>query len=361
MSKRIVSDPSQHGWVLENGKWVWNNSGSGGGTGAGMVISETEPADKVEGMQWLNPTNGLVLFWDGEKWLEMPGGVDGADGGIEEAPEDGLVYGRQDGQWVEVTQAAKTPVVTGGAEQDIDVGGETYRVHTFTTSAKITVTEADAQVEFLVVGGGGGGAFAGGGAGGYRTSVPGDMSGGNTAPEGSISLPIGVWDVVIGAGGAYNTQGSPSDLASIQSIGGGSGAALSQVGGDGGSGGGAVDADRGGPPGSPVSGQGMAGGQGATNMTSWTSGGGGGGAGAVGSSTSSNIGGNGGDGLPSTISGNPVWRGGGGAGGDNGSQTALGGQGGGGNAGGNVGGPNTGGGGGGTNGGSGIVIVRYKL
>jgi hypothetical protein len=52
-----------------------------------MVISETEPTDKVEGMQWLNPTTGLVLFWDDEKWLQMPttgaagkDGVDGVDG-----------------------------------------------------------------------------------------------------------------------------------------------------------------------------------------------------------------------------------------------------------------------------------------
>lgn len=79
MSKRIVSDPSQHGWVEVDGKWVWGASG-GSGAGAGMVISETEPTDKVEGMQWLNPTTGLVLFWDDEKWLQMPGGVNGKDG-----------------------------------------------------------------------------------------------------------------------------------------------------------------------------------------------------------------------------------------------------------------------------------------
>lgn len=89
MSERIVSDPSQHGWVEVDGKWVWDASGSGG-AGAGMVISETEPTDKVEGMQWLNPTTGLVLFWDGEKWLEMPGGKDGADG------KDGV-----DGLWTD--------------------------------------------------------------------------------------------------------------------------------------------------------------------------------------------------------------------------------------------------------------------
>jgi hypothetical protein len=46
-----------------------------------MVISETEPTDKVEGMQWLNPTTGLVLLWDDEKWLQMPTtGAAGKDG-----------------------------------------------------------------------------------------------------------------------------------------------------------------------------------------------------------------------------------------------------------------------------------------
>ena len=90
MSNRLVDSPANHGWSdAGGGKWTWNVSGSGG-AGAGMVISETEPTDKVEGMQWLNPTTGLVLFWDGEKWLEMPGGVDGADG------KDGV-----DGLWTD--------------------------------------------------------------------------------------------------------------------------------------------------------------------------------------------------------------------------------------------------------------------
>jgi len=76
MSNRIISDPTAAGWIEVNGNWVWDDSGAG----AGMVISETEPTDKVEGMQWLNPTNGLVLFWDDAKWLQMPGGANGADG-----------------------------------------------------------------------------------------------------------------------------------------------------------------------------------------------------------------------------------------------------------------------------------------
>ena len=79
MSERVVDNPANHGWVEVDGKWVWD--AAGGGAGAGMVISETEPTDKVEGMQWLNPTTGLVLFWDDEKWLQMPTtGAAGKDG-----------------------------------------------------------------------------------------------------------------------------------------------------------------------------------------------------------------------------------------------------------------------------------------
>jgi hypothetical protein len=79
MSERVVDNPANHGWVEVDGKWVWDASGSS--AGAGMVISETEPTDKVEGMQWLNPTTGLVLFWDDEKWLQMPTtGAAGKDG-----------------------------------------------------------------------------------------------------------------------------------------------------------------------------------------------------------------------------------------------------------------------------------------
>ena len=143
MSERIVNDPSQHGWVEVDGKWMWG--GSGGGSGAGMVISETEPTDKVEGMQWLNPTTGLVLFWDDEKWLQMPGGKDGkdgadaqdgADGGIEEAPNDGLQYARQSEGWAEVKGGVWT-----------DEGGDdiSYRKGLFTA----VLTDGKYKVEHI--------------------------------------------------------------------------------------------------------------------------------------------------------------------------------------------------------------------
>ena len=41
MSERAVSDPSEHGWVEVDGKWVWGASGgSGDGSGAGAVLPE---------------------------------------------------------------------------------------------------------------------------------------------------------------------------------------------------------------------------------------------------------------------------------------------------------------------------------
>ena len=43
-----------------------------GGGGAGMVISESEPKDPVDGMQWLESTTAKVWIYDDGKWLEFP-------------------------------------------------------------------------------------------------------------------------------------------------------------------------------------------------------------------------------------------------------------------------------------------------
>jgi hypothetical protein len=46
--------------------------GDGSGAGAGMVVSPDEPADPVDGMQWLESATGRVWIWDADKWLEFP-------------------------------------------------------------------------------------------------------------------------------------------------------------------------------------------------------------------------------------------------------------------------------------------------
>ena len=72
----------------------------GESAGAGMVISPTEPADPVDGMQWLDSTTARVWVWDEDKWLEFPaagGSVEGS--GLievsEEPPEPPYEIGQQ--------------------------------------------------------------------------------------------------------------------------------------------------------------------------------------------------------------------------------------------------------------------------
>jgi len=103
----------EHGrtWeYVEPGMWKSIGGSGSAGAGAGMVISPTEPDDPVTGMQWLDSTTGLVFIWDEDKWIEFPHGFNG----LGEAPEDGFIYGRQDGEWVEVS-------VSGGSVDWIDI------------------------------------------------------------------------------------------------------------------------------------------------------------------------------------------------------------------------------------------------
>ena len=72
----------------------------GGGTGSSVHIGDTPPADPQEGQQWMEvPADGDATMWiyDGGKWLQQPGGKDGApgqngaDGNIQDATEQGVV------------------------------------------------------------------------------------------------------------------------------------------------------------------------------------------------------------------------------------------------------------------------------
>jgi hypothetical protein len=272
-----------------------------------------------------------------------------------------------------------SPIATGGT---VTTSGG-YTIHTFTSSGTFSVNRAF-DAEYLVVAGGGGGGqhptgagAGGGGAGGYRLSVPGELSGGNSSAESRLFLSPGAYSVIVGAGGAAGSSsngisGGPSVFASIVSDGGGGGArgngGGTSTGNNGGSGGGAGAGSTGSVPGTATPGQGFAGGLGGNQVSAYSAGGGGG-AGSTGFNTSGgNTGGAGGTGATSSITGSSVTR----AGGGGGAISGQGGAGGGGNGGaGNgtgqtAGSANTGGGGGGgygsgsaAAGGSGIVIIRY--
>ena len=244
-----------------------------------------------------------------------------------------------------------------------------YEIHTFTSSGTLTVMSGG-EVEYLVVAGGGGGGASweggGGGAGGMMT--------------GSLSIPSGTHNIIVGTGGLGGrgsgissarvpTNGNNSSFNGLVASGGGVGgqhtpAAYPTSGGSGGGGthtrvtpGNAIDSNFG-----------NAGGLATENIVV---GAGGGGAGAAGQASTNSKGGDGGVGSPSSISGTSTYYAGGGGGGRrSGSPHGAGGNGGGGNGGSNGedGSSNTGGGGGGGagntakiggDGGSGIVIIRY--
>lgn len=284
-----------------------------------------------------------------------------------------------------------------------------------TTSSKVWNTGTH-KIDFLVIAGGGGGSsnypFGGGGAGGYRCSVQGEKSGGDTTAEPPLNIALGTnYTVTVGTGGAAETFGEESVFGNIEATGGGSSynpggngqvneivyspgtyvtdgispapwGNLSgsnpdnKLGGQGftgysagGSGGGSGTPSASNEwflgPGNTYE-QGFWGGfrGGQPGATAGNTGGGGGGAGATGTdaaNASPNVstpytGGDGGNGLASSITGSPVARAGGGGGGTNSNGTpGSGGTGGGGDGKtssttGQAGTVNTGSGGGGTNG-----------
>jgi len=277
---------------------------------------------------------------------------------------------------------------TGGAIDDYDEGGTTYRFHTFYTGGNDSPTNiftvfSSLNVDYLVVAGGGGGGTSrgsGGGGGGMRVGT-----------EFAVSVAGGPYTIVVGAGGAggpysaggrQGLDGGPSSFATNSTLGGGGGAGDADADGrDGGSGGGCEGS---GSPGTGEEGEGNDGGTGSGSAPSYGAGGGGG-KGGVGQPGYSTIGGIGGLGANSSITGATVGYAGGGGGGALGAGTGgtvnatiAGGAGAGGNGDshvgtiyGGTGTPNRGGGGGGGggsttektggDGGSGIVVIRYAV
>jgi hypothetical protein len=293
--------------------------------------------------------------------------------------------------WVQMSNKFST---SGGTETSYTSGGNSYKVHTFTSSATFSVEGAAGNVDILIVAGGGGtGATqyhnGGGGAGAVLVAS-------------NYSLSIGEYAVTIGAGGAGGTtqqgstdNGQPGGNSSFGSIatanGGGAGGTYPDTPGDnGGSGGGG--AANGNAPSNPggstnqpnVTGFTKYGNDGGdanpliSGVSDWAAGGGGGAGGAGGNASSSGAqAGDGGVGIQNNYrTGSNVYYGGGGGGsaeqsGDAGSGGAGGGGDGSHDHTGQNGTANTGGGAGalerngtqtnGKNGGSGIVVVRYQV
>ena len=102
--------PSGH-YIWDGEQWVGTSiPGPRGPEGRSTVIGDNPPANPLVGNLWFCtdcPDIGLYV-WDGNQWvgLTIPGppGAPGQDAaGIEEAPEDGQQYARQNAGWSVVT------------------------------------------------------------------------------------------------------------------------------------------------------------------------------------------------------------------------------------------------------------------
>lgn len=250
-------------------------------------------------------------------------------------------------------------------------GGGFYEGYNGTAWQKfLTVNEGSYTISYLIISGGGGGATnGGGGAGGYLSNS-------------YVAIPGTAFTITVGAGGAANSNGSPSSITGIATgVGGGTGGTIATprgtagaAGGSGGGGGGGYNSGDPGGFGGTASQGSAGGGGGAQNVGYGTGGGGGGSSAAGGGGNFDGPAGAGGAGTANAITGVSVTYAGGGGGGASNFYSSTGGAGGagGGGAGGGVG-PlvpggngsvNTGGGGGGGssgaaggNGGSGVVIL----
>ena len=303
------------------------------------------------------------------------------------------------------------PAIAAGGGSNNSTGGTittsgAYRIHSFTTTGTSTFRPSfSGSVEVLIVGGGGGGGSSLGGGGGGGGVI--------WMPSVNVSADTS-YSIVVGAGGAYETNGQNSTAFGAIGAGGGTSGVINSNGTNGGSGGGAGSSNSGVlEVGGLSSGNSLGTNSGTIygnrggnitvgQSTNRLKGAGGGGAGGQGFDTDTNtIGdggqtgaGSGGVGITNAILGTSYyWAGGGGSGGHISQFGGWGGLGGGGggageggagtgggsaltngsngtmasNANGGAGGANTGGGGGAGNyngglggtGGSGIVVIRY--
>ena len=224
---------------------------------------------------------------------------------------------------------------TGGVITDFTEPGpgNSYRVHTFTSSGSLVVTSAKTSVEngtvleYLIIGGGGGSGnndySGGGGAGGFRTNMPGHP----LVESNPVTASATTYPIIVGGGGARGSAGAASTAFGYVANGGGRGAgggspADASPGGSGG-GGGWAGAGHPTSAGNGTSGQGNNGGAGSANADPQGGVGGGGGAGGAGGAAETSAGpgdtghsGNGGIGTAINFDGIERWvcGGGGGAG-----------------------------------------------
>ena len=106
---------------------------------------------------------------------------------------------------------------TGGTVTTCRVGDKKYRVHTFAQPGQFMIPH-HGHVEVLLVGGGGGGG------GGSHPNLGGGGGAGGVVHKSELFITNGVYDIVIGAGGAVGVSGGKTTAFGMTAWGGGHGA-----------------------------------------------------------------------------------------------------------------------------------------
>jgi hypothetical protein len=144
----------------------------------GVCTSTNRPSVPFEGMFIYETDTDLVRVWNGSSWVAV----------------------------------GSTPYATasGGTESNITANSVNYKLHTFNSSANLTISVAG-FIDVLLVG-------AGGMGGGIGVSQGGGGGGGDLFFAYRQFLPAGTYALTIGAGnGSLGRQGGPTKFASAES------------------------------------------------------------------------------------------------------------------------------------------------
>lgn len=71
----------------------------GEGGGAGVIVGPEPPSAPATGQLWWDTVGGQLYVWTANQWVAASC-CEGGGGGIPDAPSNGNIYGRENGQWV---------------------------------------------------------------------------------------------------------------------------------------------------------------------------------------------------------------------------------------------------------------------
>ena len=217
------------GYAGSDAPYATQCSGGGGGAGGPAGILTGTPNDNgthlaKPGAAYICSITGTDVAYAGggsgrtwENLHEIDGGGKGSYGGggnSNDAGGPGVLI-------VRFTRNLSKETVfedaTGGTMTTCRSGDKKYRVHTFAQSGKFTIPH-HGHVEVLLVGGGGGG--------GRDTDIRygGGGGAGGVVHKSELFITNGVYDIVIGSGGAVGANGGTTTAFGLTAWGGGHGA-----------------------------------------------------------------------------------------------------------------------------------------